>query len=79
MTRSGKRHQQLIIEKGERHQCHYDNGYADWMMGIQGLAIENGLEDNGGTLNFKYSMDINAMFASENEVNIVVKECEENA
>ena len=79
MTRSGKRNQQLIIEKGERHQCHYDNGYADWIMGIQGYGIENGLEDNGGTLNFKYSMDINAMFASENEVNIVVKECEENA
>ena len=79
MTRSGKRHQQLIIEKGERHQCHYDNGYADWIMGIQGYGIENGLEDNGGILNFKYSMDINAMFASENEVNIVVKECEENA
>ena len=57
----------------------YDNGYADWIMGIQGYGIENGLEDNGGTLNFKYSMDINAMFASENEVNIVVKECEENA
>ena len=79
MTRSGKRNQQLIIEKGERHQCHYDNGYADWIMGIQGYGIENGLEDNGGILNFKYSMDINAMFSSENEVNIVVKECEENA
>ena len=48
-------------------------------MGIQGYGIENGLEDNGGILNFKYSMDINAMFSSENEVNIVVKECEENA
>ena len=48
-------------------------------MGIQGLSIENGLEDNGGVLNSKYSMDINAMLASEQEVNIVVKECESNA
>lgn len=79
MTRSGKRASQLIIEKGERHQCHYDNGFSDWVMGIQGLSIENGLEDNGGVLNFRYSMDINAMLASEQEVNIVVKECESNA
>ena len=56
-----------------------DNGFSDWVMGIQGLSIENGLEDNGGVLNFRYSMDINAMLASEQEVNIVVKECESNA
>ena len=62
-----------------RVECHYDNGFSDWVMGIQGLSIENGLEDNGGVLNFKYSMDINAMLASEQEVNIVVKECESNA
>ncbi len=79
LTRSGKRHSQLIIENGERHQCCYDNGFCDWVMGIQGTAIENGLEDNGGVLNFKYFMDINAMLASENEVNIVVKECESHA
>ena len=79
LTRSGKRRSQLIIESGERHQCHYDNGFCDWIMGIQGTEIKNGLEDNGGILNFKYSMDINAMLASENEANIVVKECEPNA
>lgn len=79
MTRSGKRASQLIIERGTRHQCHYGNGFTDWIMGIQGLSIENELEDNGGVLNFKYSMDINAMLASEQEVNIVVKECESNA
>ena len=76
MTKSGKRKSQLIIENGERHQCHYDNGYDDWIMGIEGSGIENGLKDNGGGLNFKYSMDINTMLTSEHEINIVVKECE---
>ncbi len=76
LTRSGKRRQQLIIENGNRHQCYYDNGYDEWILGIQGSRIENALEDNGGTLNFKYSLDINAMYASENEMNIIVKECE---
>ena len=76
MTKSGKRKSQLIIENGERHQCHYDNGYDDWIMGIEGSGIENGLKDNGGVLNFRYSMDINTMLTSEHEINIVVKECE---
>ena len=76
MTKSGKRKSQLIIENGERHQCHYDNGYDDWIMGIEGSSIENGLKDNGGILNFRYSMDINTMLTSEHEINIVVKECE---
>ncbi len=76
MTKSGKRKSQLIIENGERHQCHYDNGYDDWIMGIEGSSIENGLKDNGGILNFKYSMDINTMLTSEHEINIVVKESE---
>lgn len=79
MTRHGKRATQLVVERGTRHQCHYDNGFTDWMVGIQGLSIENELEDNGGVLNFRYSMDINAMLESEQEVNIVVKECESNA
>ena len=76
MTKSGKRKSQLIIENGERHQCHYDNGYDDWIMGIEGSGIENDLKDNGGVLNFRYSMDINTMLTSEHEINIVVKECE---
>lgn len=79
ITRSGKRRSQLLIENGQRHQSLYDNGYCDWVMGVLGSYIENGLEDNGGTLNFKYSMDINAMLESEHEINIVIKECEENA
>lgn len=79
MTRSGKHRSQLVIENGERHQCYYNNGIADWTMGIEGYEIENDLQDNGGILNFKYSMDINAMLASEHEVNIVVRECKTDA
>lgn len=78
LTRTGAVKSQLIIEKDRRHQCHYDNGIVDWTMGIEASSIENGLEDNGGTLEFRYSMDINAMLQSEHEVNIVVKECDNN-
>jgi uncharacterized beta-barrel protein YwiB (DUF1934 family) len=76
MTRRGKRRSQLIIESGTRHQCLYDNGFTDWIMGVQGGEIRNDLKENGGMLNFRYSLDINTVLSSENEVNIVVKECE---
>lgn len=78
LTRSGAVKSQLIIEKDRRHQCHYDNGIVDWMMGIEASNIYNDLKDNGGILNFSYSMDINAMLESEHEINIVVKECDNN-
>jgi hypothetical protein len=50
--------------------------FTDWIMGVQGGEIKNDLKENGGMLNFRYSLDINTVLSSENEVNIVVKECE---
>ena len=79
MKRTGQQNSQLVIEKGIRHQCHYDNGIVEWMMGIQGREIKNDLNDNGGTLDFSFFLDINAMYEGEKEVNIVVKECENDA
>jgi len=79
MTRRGRPGSQLVIEKGVRHQCHYDTGFADWVMGVQGGRIKSDLGERGGTLDFSYSLDINTMLSSENSVNIVVKECENDA
>lgn len=75
MLRSGQSRSQLIVEKGTRHQCHYETGYGSLMMGVSGDKIESTLSDEGGNLNFKYTLDINASMASENEVFINVKEC----
>lgn len=74
MERSGKASSQLIVERGVRHQCHYDVGYGDMMIGILGSSIKSSLNDKGGNLAFKYSLDINSMLASENEMYVNVKE-----
>lgn len=75
MLRSGASKSQLIIENGIRHQCHYDTGYGSMMIGISGNNILSRLNDQGGDVIFKYTMDINTSLASENEVYVNVEEC----
>lgn len=65
---------QLIIQDGVRHQCQYDLGYGDMMIGVNGHSIKSSLGLAGGDLRFRYSLDVNSMFASENELYITVKE-----
>ena len=69
MRRTGERmRSQLIIEKGERHQCCYDTGYGTMTLGISKI------DDNGGRLSVRYTLDINAVQASENELLVDVEE-----
>ena len=75
MRRTGERmRSQLIIEKGERHQCCYDTGYGTMTLGISGDHIESKIDDNGGHLSVRYTLDINAVQASENELLVDVEE-----
>ena len=74
MLRSGRAKSQLIIEKGCRHQCHYDTGYGSIMVGVLGDRIDSRLSDEGGVLDFSYSLDINTALASENRVTITVRD-----
>lgn len=74
LVRSGKAKSQLIVERGVRHQCHYDMGFGDLMIGVSGSSIKSSLSDGGGNLEIKYSLDVNSMLASENEMYVNVKE-----
>ncbi|MCL2856698.1 MAG: DUF1934 domain-containing protein [Oscillospiraceae bacterium] len=74
LVRTGTANSQLIVERGVRHQCHYDVGYGDLLVGVQGSRIKSTLAEDGGNLEIKYSLDINSMYASENEMYIQIKE-----
>ena len=74
LERSGKSRAQLIVERGVRHQCHYDVGVGDIILGVLGNSIKSSLGDGGGKLEVKYSLDINSALASENEMYVHVKE-----
>lgn len=74
LRRTGSSNSQLIVERGVRHQCHYDMGFGEMMIGVHGSRIKSSLNDSGGNVEFKYSLDINSLLASENEMYIFVRE-----
>ena len=75
MLRNGKAYSNLIIEKGKKHHCHYGTEYGDFMIGISADEIKSDINDNGGDLYLKYTIDINSGLLSENEMFINIKEC----
>lgn len=74
MTRFGPSRSQLIVEQGVRHQCQYDTGYGAMTIGVMGNQFESTLNDRGGKLFFGYTLDIEATVATENTIEITVKE-----
>ena len=74
LSRSGATNTQLILEKNQRHLCHYDTPYGNLIVGINADTIVNELADNGGFLRFRYSLDVNANELSVNELKIKVTE-----
>ena len=68
MRRSGLADSHLVIEKDRRHHCHYGTEYGDMLLGISASRIINRLSEEGGVLYFKYTIDINSAFVSENEI-----------
>ena len=77
MTRFGPSRSQLIVEQNVRHQCQYDTGYGAMTIGVMGSIFESTLGENGGKLTFGYTLDIETTVASENVVEITVKELAE--
>lgn len=72
MIRYGGNESSLIVEKGIRHQCHYDTGYGALLIGVNGDDIQNQITDEGGSFHFKYTLDINTALASINEIYVTV-------
>ena len=68
MRRIGSADSHLVIEKDRRHHCHYGTEYGDMLLGISASRIINRLSEEGGVLYFKYTIDINSAFVSENEI-----------
>lgn len=72
MTRAGKYNTEMVIEKDRRHSCFYQTPYGELMMGVFAKKVVNEMTENGGTLNFSYTIDFNNTPASENELTVSV-------
>lgn len=75
MIRSGMQRSQLVMERGKRHLCHYGTEYGNIIIGVLTDQIVSSLKENGGRVDFNYTLDIDGALASENTVRINVKEC----
>ncbi|MEG0913528.1 MAG: DUF1934 domain-containing protein [Oscillospiraceae bacterium] len=79
LTRNGKTHSNLVIEKGKKHLCHYDTGEGTFVIGVLADKIDNKLHEHGGVLKLRYKLDVNSNALSTNELNITVRENTANA
>lgn len=48
----------IILEKGMRHASCHATPFGTFSMGIIALEIESDMDENGGTLHFRYATDI---------------------
>ncbi|MBQ8568034.1 MAG: DUF1934 domain-containing protein [Oscillospiraceae bacterium] len=72
MERRGTAPALLIIEKDKKHHCHYGTPFGEFMVGVYAHKIDNRLDEQGGDLYFRYTLDVNSTFISDNEIYIKV-------
>ncbi|MGN0606389.1 MAG: DUF1934 domain-containing protein [Oscillospiraceae bacterium] len=72
VERKGTANSTLILETEKKHHCYYSTPYGAMNMGIFTHTIENSLDETGGTLYMKYSVDINSAHISDNEIKLVI-------
>lgn len=66
MHRTGNYTAEMVMEKGKRHTCVYATPAGNFSLGIYTSEIKSDITENGGTLKFVYTLDINSSFLSEN-------------
>lgn len=76
ITRLGKFNSQLLLEKGNRHLCHYNTNYGQIVLGVLTSNITNNLQK--GELSIDYSIEMNHSFTSDNKFELKVKEVDNN-
>jgi uncharacterized beta-barrel protein YwiB (DUF1934 family) len=74
LIRHGNTRSNLIIERGGRNVGYYSTMQGELMIGVSAAEIDIHLNENGGNLYFKYSLDINTTHVSDNEVYVDVQE-----
>ncbi len=76
ITRSGLYATEIIIEKDKRHNCYYTTPLGEFMMGVYTKSIESDMNESGGRLDFRYTVDFNSDLASVNDLSITVEAAE---
>lgn len=64
----------LTIQKGAVNLCNYETFMGSMMLDIDGVDVENRLNDEGGDLSFSYSLNAGGILISDNKVKVNIKE-----
>ncbi len=76
--RTGKMPANLILEAGKRFMGHYGTPIGVLDLGVYTNSVDDRLTENGGSIDFSYTLDINANFFARNDLKITVREKKKN-
>lgn len=74
LIRHGTTRSNLVIERGLRNVGYYSTVQGELLIGVSAGEMDVKLDDEGGSLYFKYALDINTTHVSDNEVYVDIKE-----
>ncbi|MBQ7284078.1 MAG: DUF1934 domain-containing protein [Oscillospiraceae bacterium] len=74
ITRFGKYHSCLMIEKGITNLCNYDTPAGSLVLDINGVEIDSQLSEKGGDINLAYTLNSGGLLISENSIKMNIKE-----
>lgn len=74
LKRSGTINSRMLIEKGVRNSAFYSTPIGELTIGIFGEKIDFNLDEKGGNIDLKYTIDSDLRLISRNSVNITIKE-----
>lgn len=72
VSREGEISTHMTIERSVRHISHHITPYGTFSLGVNAIAIESDIDENGGTLHFRYTTDIEMNVVSEIDFNITL-------
>ena len=72
VSREGEISTHMTIEKSVRHISHHVTPYGTFSLGVNAIVIESDIDQNGGTLHFRYTTDIEINVVSEIDFNITL-------
>lgn len=78
VMKGGEENHHLILEQGERHKCEYNTPFGSMTLGVYTEYVGISLDDHGGELTVRYSIDIESELASSNELTLKIKEAKNN-
>ena len=74
LERLGPYTNRMTIQRGQRHLCHYDTPFGVLNIGVFGEQVAHNLVEWSGEIFLRYTIDINSVMQSHNEVKISIKE-----